>query len=42
MPLRSFQVPRSVVATVASDQLDTAPLGSRSFGLARLEEMSMQ
>ena len=38
MPLRSFKEPHSVVATVASDQLDAASFGSRSFGLARLEK----
>jgi len=37
MPLRSFEVPHSAVAMVASDQLDAASFGSRSFGLARLE-----
>ena len=38
MPLRSFKEPHSAVATVASDQLDAASFGSRSFGLARLEK----
>ena len=38
MPLRSFEVPHSTVAMVASDQLDAASFGSRSFGLARLEK----
>ena len=38
MPLRSFEVPHSAVAMVASDQLNAASFGSRSFGLARLKK----